>query len=266
MKKYAISKEELIKNNRCLGDLFLENSNIKFLGRNNILFINGNVKLQNSSIEFRGDNNLIYLCSSNDTLILDIKIYNNSTFYFGKENWINRGIKIVISEQNNVFFGNDNLISYDICIRTADPHLLYDSKSYKRINYGKSIYIGDHVWIGQHVMILKNTHIGSGTTIGAMSLLSGKNYESNCVYAGVPAKKVKEDVFFLKNDSHRFLDEDIKKYDTFESNLYIYEKDNSTLDFVNIENKLKKMTVIERVDYLTRITNINDKNRFCIKK
>lgn len=67
-----------------------------------------------------------------------------------------------------------------------------------RINNSKSIYIGDHVWIGQNALILKNTQIGSGSIIGAMSLVSHKKVASNCVYAGNPAQKIKENIFLQK--------------------------------------------------------------------
>jgi len=42
----------------------------------------------------------------------------------GKETWINKGLKVVVSEQTNVFFGNDSLISYDTCIG-QEIHILF---------------------------------------------------------------------------------------------------------------------------------------------
>lgn len=112
-------------NNKIVGNINLDNSNIKFIGKNNILYVDNGITLVNSSIEFRGDNSLVYLCKTNDKLTIDVKIYNNSTLYFGKNMWINKGIKIVISEETNVFFGCDCLVSYDTCIRTGDPHIIY---------------------------------------------------------------------------------------------------------------------------------------------
>lgn len=261
MEKFEFEKSN---GNEFFGELYLVNSNIKFKGNNNILYIDGKLTLENSNIEFRGDNSLIYICESRDKLTLDLKIYNNSTFYMGKENWINKGIKIVISEETNVFFGNDNLISYDTCIRTGDPHILYDVKSHRRINPSKSVYVGDHVWIGQHVFFLKGAQVGSGTTIGAMSVVSGKKHKSNCVYGGNPTKLIKENTFFLKDDCHRFKTEEKKRYESFEGNDYIYEKDASTINFDDIEDSLNSLSVKKRVDYLKEITQNISKNRFWI--
>lgn len=264
MKKYELDKKAITLNNKLYGELYLENSNIKFIGKNNIIYIDEKLKLTNSSLEFRGDNSIIYICQTDDILTLDIKIYNNSTFYMGKETWINKGLKVVLSEQTNVFFGNESLISYDTCIRTGDPHLIYDCTTHKRINQSKSLYVGDHVWIGQHVMLLKGAKIGSGTVIGAMSVVSGKSYKSNCIYAGNPIKKIKENIFFLRDNCHKFQDQDIKKHEYYESDQYIYEKKSNNFLFDEIEQNLKILDVDEKIKYLKAITNNNDKNRFFI--
>lgn len=252
-------------NNKIVGNINLDNSNIKFIGKNNILYVDNGITLVNSSIEFRGDNSLVYLCKTNDKLTIDVKIYNNSTLYFGKNMWINKEIKIVISEETNVFFGCDCLVSYDTCIRTGDPHIIYDINTRKRVNHSKSVYIGDHVWIGQHVMILKNTMIGSGSVIGAMSLVTNKKYSSNSVYAGTPAKKVRSDIFFIKDDCHRFLDDDIDRYEYNYSNDFIYNKDNTTISFNDIEKNLRCLSIEDRIKYLNDISSNMSKNKFYIE-
>lgn len=253
-----------MENNKIIGDINLIDSKVKFIGNNNILYIDGKVNLENTSIEFRGDNSLIYICETDDKLPLDIKIYNNSTVYIGKNMWINKGIKIVVSEETNVFFGEDCLVSYDTCIRTADPHLLYDIKTKQRINEAKSIYVGDHVWIGQHVFFLKGTKIGSGAVIGALSNLTGKTYKSNCSYGGNPARILKKDVFFLKLDSHRFTKKEKEEYKVSSNDKYIYNKDKNTISFDEIENNLNNKNIEERISYLKEITNNTNKNRFYI--
>lgn len=252
------------KNNKIIGKLNLDNSYVKFTGENNVLLINDEITIVNSNIEFRGSNSLIYLCKTNDKITLDMKIYNNSTIYFGKNIWITRGVKIVISEMTNLFFGKNCMIAPECCIRSADPHIIYDANTKKRINRSKSIYFGDHTWIGQRVMILKNTRVGSGSVIGASSLLTNKEYKSNSIYAGVPAKRVKENIFFIHDDCHRFTDKEIEDYDYNDTDKYIYTKDNTTISFDVIEDNLNKLDINDRIDYLNNITNNNDKNRFYI--
>lgn len=251
--------------NRIIGNLNLENSRIRFIGKNNILYLDGNVKLKDTSFEFRGDNSIMYLCESGDVLSLDIKIYNNSVFFFGFDNWINRSVKIVVSEECNVIIGNDNLISYDTCIRTADPHIIYDIKSKKRINQSKSIFIGDHTWIGQHVLILKGAMIGSGSIFGAMTLVTNKKYKSNKVYGGNPAKIIKDDAFFLKDAVHNFTNKEKEKYSLCDSDKYIYEKDKHTISFIDIDKKLVGIDVNKKIKFLkNNLIEKNFKNRFYI--
>lgn len=60
--------------------------------------------------------------------------------------------------------------------------------------------IGNDVWIGANVSICQGVTIGDGAVIGACSLVN-KDVESYAVYAGVPAKKIKQ----------RFTDETIEK-------------------------------------------------------
>ncbi len=53
------------------------------------------------------------------------------------------------------------------------------------------IIIGSDVWIGQGVKILEGVTIGDGAVVGAGALVS-KDLEPYGIYAGVPAKKLRE--------------------------------------------------------------------------
>lgn len=55
----------------------------------------------------------------------------------------------------------------------------------------QDVIIDDDVWIGCNVTILKGVHIHTGAVIAAGSVVA-KDVESNCIYGGVPAKKIKE--------------------------------------------------------------------------
>ena len=51
--------------------------------------------------------------------------------------------------------------------------------------------IGNDVWIGANVSICQGVTIGDGAVIGACSLVN-KDVEPYAVYAGIPAKKIKQ--------------------------------------------------------------------------
>lgn len=61
----------------------------------------------------------------------------------------------------------------------------------------KRTIIGSNVFIGHRAIILPGTRIGDDTIIGAGSVVSG-NIDSNSVYAGNPAKKIRT-IFEHKN-------------------------------------------------------------------
>ena len=54
----------------------------------------------------------------------------------------------------------------------------------------KPIFIGNGCWIGANSIILPGVTIGDGCIIGAGSVVN-KDCDSNCLYAGNPAKKIK---------------------------------------------------------------------------
>jgi len=58
------------------------------------------------------------------------------------------------------------------------------------IDVFKPISIGNNVFIGANCTIMPGTKINNNVVVGAGSVVLG-NLESNCVYAGVPVKKIK---------------------------------------------------------------------------
>ena len=133
----------------------LENSTVSFNGTGNILFVEDGVKLSKSTIKFMGNNCLVYLKKSSRVFMVQIDVYNNSTVYVGGGNYFNGPLHISASEEKNVIVGDDGLYSFDIWVRTADPHLIYSTETHERTNPSRSVFIGDHVWIGQSAIVLK---------------------------------------------------------------------------------------------------------------
>ena len=122
----------------------------------------------------------------------------------GKNNYMNGTLHVLISERKHCLIGNNCLFSTDIWIRNADPHLIYDISTMKRINSTKSVFIGDHVWIGQSALLLKGTRIDSGSIIGAMSVVSGKKIANNSIWAGNPVRMVKKNIFWNESCVHKW--------------------------------------------------------------
>ena len=254
--------------NKIIGDVELINSVIHFAPNTfgNVFIATTppqqKCTLTNVKIYFSGNNSLVFINSNNLKNFECGVIPNNSTIYIGKSNFLGR-FHGVLSEEKSLFIGDDCLFSHDIWFRNADPHLIYDTISHERLNPSKSIFIGDHVWMGQECAILKNSKIGSGSIIGTKSLLTGKTYNSNCTFAGSPAKKIKENVFWTGHCVHYYKQEETQNSLINMTDSYTYSKCNDSkvhnpeeiIDFLD-NNK----NVDEKIEFLKNIST--DKNRF----
>lgn len=268
---------KLSEENKFLGELpEFENSQIIIKGTGNVLVCKSSVKLVNCTLIFNGNNSLIYLCESRHAYHMTVSLYNNSVLYIGKSNFMNGAYKptinITISEHTHCFIGNDCMISFDIWMRTADPHLIYSCSTNERLNLSKSIYIGDHVWIGQSVMMLKGTEIDSGSIIAANSLVAGKNIHHNEIWGGNPSSKIKESIFWERSCVHGWDEDDTQNSLKFSSiaekkhlpmEVYKFEYDERVcISYKEIEEKLSSKDIKNKIDYLDYITSIDEKNRF----
>lgn len=230
------------------------------------------VKIVNSTITFNGDNAVVYLCENRHNYHLFASLNNNTVLYIGKNNYINNTLNIVLSEQKHCFIGNDGLISFGIWIRNADPHLVYNCETNKRVNPSKSIFIGDHVWIGQSAMILKGTQIDSGSIIGAMSLVAGKKVPHNESWGGNPCKKISDSIFWEGSCVHKWMERDTEcsldfeefaKNRKLENDSYKYSYDaDSCITFEEIDKELSSKNPEGILKYLGTISAKYSKNRF----
>ena len=249
--------------------------------------------MTNSRIRFTGNNSILYIDKNKMPLSLDVRLGNDSVSYIGKNVYTNKCVHIYATERENVIIGDDCLLSYEVTFRTADPHLIYDSISKKRINSAKSILVGDHVWIGQEALILKNTKIYSGSIIGGKAVISNKEVLSNTMWAGNPARKIKDDVFFIEagtvhaicgglrllevqqncNITYRLYDWGRGREVHIENSLYNYSEDfiysenpNDYFEDINQQLKEEKSNTENKILTLKKgIVYNTDKNRFAKK-
>lgn len=245
------------------GDLSKKlNFKCDFKGKNNIVFFAGRSK--NINIIFHSDNNLVFIGNGvrvNGTISLtkDCCCYIDDDSSFS-------GVSLRVYEAKNIIIGRDCMFSWSIWASTCDYHPIMDIKSNNRLNYSKSIYIGDHVWCGQEAGILKGSFIASGAVIGAKSMVIKQCY-SNTINAGNPAKQIKCDIFWLRDDifEQKWSKEETLKNKNMpnENFKYIYDKD----EFISpkaIENMLNSLiNAQDKLEFLyDAIYNNKSKNRF----
>jgi acetyltransferase-like isoleucine patch superfamily enzyme len=118
-------------------------------------------------------------------------IYNGVTFIcpfnvsLGKDSFINYGC--LLSSYADIIIGNRVSIGYNVSIIT-ESHKVH-SPDFEVIT--KPVIIEDNVWIGANAVILGGVTLAEGTVVAAGAVVT-ESTEKYSVYAGIPAKKIKE--------------------------------------------------------------------------
>lgn len=140
----------------------------------------------NGTLTFKGETRIGHGCG--------ISVGENSLLEFGEMFKITAKSSIISTGGKKIVFGTGCLLSWDVLIMNTDFHPIYTSSDNARINYPADIIIGDNVWFGCRSTVLKNTTIASNSIIAANANVNKSLLLENCIYAGTPAKCVKDGV------------------------------------------------------------------------
>ncbi|WP_052043224.1 hypothetical protein, partial [Campylobacter sp. MIT 97-5078] len=252
------------KNNIIYGDLSKQkNLKFEFKGRDNILFFAA--ESANVNATFYGDNTLLFISGNGGWLYGSFVLNSHGLCYIGKNSTSN-GVDFRVHEGKNIILGDDVMYSWGIWLSTCDYHLIFNSKTYARNNFSKSIYIGDHVWCGQESAILKGCVVASGSILGAKSVNSGKKF-SNSIYAGNPSQFIKNEIFWSRLDPCAWGKVQTKQHITMQTEdfKFTFEKE-KFLNPALIEKELESMdTALQKLEFVyDYIYNNTEKNRFAL--
>ena len=172
---------------------------------------------------------------------MNLTAYNNCIISIGKGNYFNGNLNAIASEERAIVIGDKGLFSFGIWIRTADPHLIYDSDTNMRNNPSRDVLIGDHVWIGQDALIMKGSTIGSGSIIGGKAVVAGKTVDSNSVWGGNPAKCLKRGIFWDEPSVHAYTAEQTAASQHFESDKYKFKESAETVSMKDLLQEVRSV-------------------------
>lgn len=96
---------------------------------------------------------------------------------------------VLFISEGGVSIGEKSMIGPRCVFCTSTHHVEPDARHSDRII--KPITLGRNVWLGAGVTILPGVTIGDNAVIGAGSLVKD-NIPPDCVYAGVPARKIRD--------------------------------------------------------------------------
>lgn len=191
---------------------FILGLSILFCGNNSVVKIHQPNHFTNCILRI-GTHNLVEIGATNmgfTNLQIPVTMRENCQLLIGKNCVIN-GCNIYLHDEPGtiVKIGDDCMFSFGITIWPADGHAIEDEKG-NLVNFAENITIGDHVWLGMDCKILKGANVPSGAIVAAASIYTkgslpphthtrsytGKiDNDKNYIFAGVPARVVKEGYF-----------------------------------------------------------------------
>jgi len=165
-------------NSFIFGKVFIAKNSTLIVGKNSII----------NSIEIIG-NGIVTI--GNDVEIRDIfiNLNNASSLNISNNVFIGKHAKFIV--YGNCLVGEGTLIAPDALIVDND-HIVSNEK--KLIDSGVKtldISIENNVWIGAKSIITKGVIVNQNCVVAASSFVN-KSCDSDCLYAGIPARKIKE--------------------------------------------------------------------------
>lgn len=184
-----------IKNKIHIRGAFLKNTRIQIKGKNNVIQIAPENRLNNCLLHISGNNCEINIAEHCILSHLELWIEDDGCKISIGYRTTSEGGHIAATEGKYISIGEDCMFSHGIEIRNGDSHSIFDNISKQRTNPAQPIIIGDHVWLGADVKILKGVTIESRAIIATGAIVT--NFvKGNSIYAGIPAKKVKENIYW----------------------------------------------------------------------
>lgn len=132
-----------------------------------------------------------------------ITVGSRATVQVGDAFSIGEACRIAVGNDATIIIGEDCMVSWQVIMLGSDGHAIFDINTGEKLNDvskdKRKIIIGDHVWIGGRATILYDTRIGEGSIIGAGSVVKGEIL-AHCIYAGNPAKLLRENITWNEDD------------------------------------------------------------------
>lgn len=176
-------------------------SSIERNGEENFIVIARNVRLRRVQIVVRGTGNLIYIGPNARLHNAVIKaVGDGNTIAIGRDVTVESGSFLCERVGRTLLIGDDCMLSNAVVVRTTDHHGIFVRSSGERLNPPADVVIGAHVWLGNSCRVNKGARIGTGTVIG-QNAIAGGEIEPHCIYAGIPARKLRDDIVWSRTES-----------------------------------------------------------------
>lgn len=118
-------------------------------------------------------------------------IRNRKCISIGARTKINE--RVFLQGDGGIEINRNVTLSYGVTLLSTGYETVdwYQNK-YKKIHKPGKIFIDNNVWVGANTTILAGVSIAEGIIVGAGSVVTDSLTISNALYAGVPARFIKE--------------------------------------------------------------------------
>ena len=172
---------------------FLWETKINISGKRNLVRIHPENRLTGCTIHVIGNDCEVEIAEHCILSHLEIWIEDDGgKVIIGRKTTVESG-HFAATEGKSITIGEDCMFSHRIQIRNGDSHSIICSDSNSRLNFAKDVIIDNHVWLGSDVCVLKGSTIGQGSVVASGAIVTGV-IDSNSIYAGVPAKKIRDGI------------------------------------------------------------------------
>ena len=190
----------------CSANADYELPNLSVDGLNNFIYVGDQSFFKDAKLIIRGNNNTLVIGpgakARNDRFTL---IGNDTSLLVGRgATWVGGGQVLCESDATHIVIGDDCMVAYGVVIRTSEGHTIWTRDSLQLVNPPASVILEPHVWIGNSAKVSKGCTIGTGSIIAQNSVAKGV-LKPNCVYAGAPARCVRENVVWSRGQSYKVI-------------------------------------------------------------
>lgn len=177
---------------------FLKKTKIGIVGKNNTIRIHPENRLYNCLLHISGNNCEIVI--GRHCVLSNIELWiedDGGKIEIGYRTTMEGG-HIAATEGQSIIIGEDCMFSHRIEIRNGDSHAILNKNTNERINHAKPVVIGNHVWLGADVKVLKGSFVADNSIVAAAAIVTGICDDSNTIYGGIPARKIKEGISWTR--------------------------------------------------------------------
>ena len=134
----------------------------------------------------------------NNTYFGMVKIGFSGSYNLGNKSYFNNeGGVIIINSGNNIKFGEDVLLSWNVQILDGDGHIILYNYNTKNKTNNNIVNLENHIWVCSNCSLLKGTKIKSNCIIAANSCINKEIEKSNVIVAS-NNKIVRENINWIE--------------------------------------------------------------------